>query len=83
MRLSRKNWTEKDKGLSGKSVADLLDYAARTTFRITQEEFEYILRHASGVDLDMILYDDNTFAARRKSLQTLFKYLNDFKNHKK
>ncbi len=80
MRLSRKNWTAKEMGLLGASLTDLLDSAVKETFRINDQELDYICDNASDKELSAILYNEETFAARRKCLVTLFKFLNQYKN---
>jgi len=77
-RLSRKNRTDiVYKGHGG--ITDAFDDVMKFTWRISDEEYDYICEYASFEALDYFVGDLNTFTEKRQALIILNKLLNDMR----
>lgn len=84
-RLARKNRTSKDLGVKTKGhLNDIFDNAIKQTFRINDDEYDFIAEFASDEDLEWLLKESYpTFGEKRKLIDILDNYLAQFENKKK
>lgn len=81
-RLARKNRTNKDIGYkSSGGLLDLFDNLVKETYRINDDEYDYIAENASNDELDLFMKEFPDFALKRKIIITLNKYLNQYEIH--
>lgn len=77
-RLERKSWLTDDSnpmGIKGHGgIFDSIDNAIKGTYRITDDEYDYICEHATDEILNLVVKDNLTFTEKRK----LLVYLNSF-----
>tara|TARA_R110000782_G_scaffold177708_1_gene268656 strand:- start:124 stop:372 length:249 start_codon:yes stop_codon:yes gene_type:complete len=80
-RLSRKNRTDIEfKGCGG--LTDAFDDAVKGTWRINDDEYDYICQTATDNELDSLMFDCVTFSDKRHSLTVINKFVNDYKELK-
>jgi hypothetical protein len=80
-RLSRKNRTDIEfKGCGG--LTDAFDDAVKGTWRINDDEYDYICQTATDNELDCLMFDCVTFSDKRHSLTVINKFVNDYKELK-
>jgi hypothetical protein len=87
-RIDRIKMTAEEMGIKNKGgLHDLFDNAFKGTFRLSDDEYDYIAEHGSDEDFDslmpaMKMEGKPTFAEKRVIAKTLEKYLIQFKNQK-
>jgi hypothetical protein len=77
-RLSRRNRTEKEMGIKNSGgLPDLFDNAIKYAYRLTDDEYDYLLEMVEDKDdeHDLLLSEEFTFAGKRQVLAVLNKYL--------
>ena len=78
-RLKRKNRTSKDLGLSSKGgLSDLVDNAIKSTYRINDEEYDFICQNATEEDLDFLLNEKPNMSEKKMAIKILNKHLIQF-----
>lgn len=75
-RLSRKNRTCEDLGIkSSGGMLDLFDNAIKETFRINDDEFDYIAERLSEDEMDIVFKEDQSFNEKRQCILIVEKYI--------
>jgi hypothetical protein len=78
-RINRRLWTNEQIGYKYKGgLADLLDNAIKSAFRINDEEYNLLCEKATEKELNTIILDEKefTFKRGREAIQILNKYIN-------
>jgi hypothetical protein len=75
-RLNRKKRTYDD--LSSGGIFDLVDNIIKSSFRITDQEYDYIIEHVSDLELEFLTKKKLTFSEKRELIMILNKYLSEF-----
>ena len=65
MRLSRKNRTNSDCGIKSKGgITDLIDNAMKSTWRINDKEYDFLLERMTDSEISLFLTETPTFAEK-------------------
>jgi len=57
------------------NLFSLMDGAIKESFRINDDEYEYLLNEITDEELDIIFKDENSFSNKRESILILDKYI--------
>ena len=76
-RIKRRKWSSKDFGILNKGgVFDLFDNTIKSTYRITDDEYDFLCVALSDEEFDIFLENKNlNFSHGRKVITLLNKYL--------
>jgi hypothetical protein len=81
-RLNRKNRTDVIFASKG-GITDLLDNVLKDTWRVSDEEFDYICEFATDQELDSVLIDSaSTFYQKRNAILTVNRLIDKYYNEK-
>lgn len=76
-RLSRKNRTNRECDIkSSGGITDLLDNVVKETWRINDQEYDFILERMTDSEMDLMLNDNPTFTEKRKMIILVERLLN-------
>lgn len=68
-RLSRKNRTNRECDIKSSGwITDLLDNVVKETWRINDQEYDFILERMTDSEMDLFLKENPTFAEKRKMI---------------
>jgi hypothetical protein len=80
-RLSRKNQPITVKN-TGNGIADLLDLCFMETWRITEEQYDFVCKNATEEELDALCSPVKSVEETKKGLLIIEKLLKQMKNEK-
>lgn len=76
-RIKRKN-VEIDYVSGEMSPFDMFDNHIKRTWRINDDEYEYIAKHASEDEIGMLVIEELSFRQKREALTILNKYVKEY-----
>ena len=80
IRLDRKVGFTTNGIMGGTGIAGLLDSTIMETFRITDEEYDYLCEHMSDSEMNSFISGDLSFGDRRMLVIMLDKYIKKYNN---
>ena len=80
-RCKRKFRDKKELKLVNKGgITDLFDNVIKESFRITDDEYDYIVENVSDDEIGYLVSEEMTFSEKRECLKIIEKYLTKFYN---
>lgn len=80
IRLDRKVGFTTNGIMGGTGIAGLLDSTIMETFRITDEEYDYLCEHMSDSEMNSFISSGLSFSDRRMLVIMLDKYIKKYNN---
>jgi hypothetical protein len=78
-RLARKNRTDEELGiLSSGGLFDLFDNEIKLSYRLNDDEFDYLAENMSDEDMGLFTNDNKIYDQKRKVIKLLEKYLEEY-----
>jgi hypothetical protein len=78
-RLARKSRTDEELGiLSSGGLLDLFDNEIKLSYRLNDDEFDYIAQNMSDEDMELFTNENKTYDQKIKVIKLLEKYLKEY-----
>ena len=78
-RLARKNRTDEELGiLSSGGLFDMFDNEIKFSYRLNDDEFDYIAKYMADEEIELFTNDNKTYDQKRKVIKLLEKYLEEY-----